>query len=275
VLSRTSPPARPTCRSTPCSRPRGRGVLLATSAAGAAAAVAAAVATKIRQGPDLADSHPLVLTGRASRGAGLACLAGRVGRSYAKSRARQVFAAFNGDPQPGNYLFHSGGRVTILDFGLVKWFTGPEVQLLAAMVKALVVPRDTHAFRQAAELAGFLRPEPTLTDEDVANFFGQYYEPILAGGRTAFSSEYVTATLRTFFDARNDVVKRANVPAPFVLVQRINLGLYSVLAGLDATADWRRIAEEVWPFVDAAPSTELGAKEAIWRANQGCMLADR
>ena len=31
--------------------------------------------------------------------------------------------AFNGDPHPGNYLFHPGGRVTFLDFGLVKRFT--------------------------------------------------------------------------------------------------------------------------------------------------------
>ena len=28
--------------------------------------------------------------------------------------------AFNGDPHPGNYLFRPGGRVTFLDFGLVK-----------------------------------------------------------------------------------------------------------------------------------------------------------
>ena len=31
--------------------------------------------------------------------------------------------AFNGDPHPGNYLFHGGGKVTFLDFGLVKHFT--------------------------------------------------------------------------------------------------------------------------------------------------------
>ena len=28
--------------------------------------------------------------------------------------------AFNGDPHPGNYLFHGDGRVTFLDFGLVE-----------------------------------------------------------------------------------------------------------------------------------------------------------
>src|SRR5205807_10292735 len=31
--------------------------------------------------------------------------------------------AFNGDPHPGNYLFHGGGAVTFVDFGLVKRFT--------------------------------------------------------------------------------------------------------------------------------------------------------
>jgi hypothetical protein len=37
--------------------------------------------------------------------------------------------AFNGDPHPGNYLFHRGGRVTFLDFGLVRHFSpGPFVQ---------------------------------------------------------------------------------------------------------------------------------------------------
>ena len=117
-------------------------------------------------------------------------------------------------------------------------------------------------------MAGFLRPDPALTDAEIADYFGHYYELILAGGRTTFSSEYAAKTVRSFFDAGNEVVKRANVPAPFVILQRINLGLYSVLAGLDATADWRRIADEIWPFVNAPPSTELGAKEAAWRANQ-------
>src|SRR5690606_5639526 len=35
--------------------------------------------------------------------------------------------AFNGDPHPGNYLFRTGGRVTFLDFGLVKRFTPEEM----------------------------------------------------------------------------------------------------------------------------------------------------
>ena len=33
--------------------------------------------------------------------------------------------AFNGDPHPGNYLFHADGAVTFLDFGCVKYFAEP------------------------------------------------------------------------------------------------------------------------------------------------------
>jgi predicted unusual protein kinase regulating ubiquinone biosynthesis (AarF/ABC1/UbiB family) len=173
--------------------------------------------------------------------------------------------AFNGDPHPGNYLFHGGGRVTFLDFGLVKWFTDRDVALLAEMIKTMVLQQDSHRFRAAVEAAGFLRPDPALDDDQVADYFRHYYELVYDGGPVPFSPEYAAETVRTFFDAGNDVVRRANVPPQFVILQRINLGLYAVLAGLGATGDWRRIAEEIWPFVDAPPSTPLGRLEATWR----------
>ena len=34
-----------------------------------------------------------------------------------------------------------------------------------------------------------------------------------------------------------------------MILQRINLGLFAVLGELSATANWRAIAEEIWPFV--------------------------
>ncbi|MDP9074847.1 MAG: AarF/ABC1/UbiB kinase family protein [Actinomycetota bacterium] len=176
------------------------------------------------------------------------------------------YHAFNGDPHPGNYLFNPGGRVTFLDFGLVKWFTPREVELLAEMVDAMVMRHDPHGFRVAVEAAGFLKPDPSLTDEMVAATLSHYYELVLERGVSTCTPEYATETVRRFFDAGDEVVKRANVPPAFVVLQRINLGLYAVLAGIRATADWRRIAEEIWPWVDAEPSTELGRQEAAWRS---------
>ena len=60
-------------------------------------------------------------------------------------------------------------------------------------------------------------------------------------------------------------MRHANVPPAFVVVQRINLGLFAVLAPLGATANWRRIAEEIWPWVEGPPSTPLGELEHAWR----------
>ena len=56
---------------------------------------------------------------------------------------------FNGDPHPGNYLFHGDGRVTFLDFGLVKWFTDADVQLLGRDG-----PHDGDASATSARSAG-------------------------------------------------------------------------------------------------------------------------
>jgi hypothetical protein len=58
------------------------------------------------------------------------------------------------------------------------------------------------------------------------------------------------------------------VPADFVIIQRINLGLFAVLGELGATGNWRRIAEEIWPFVGAPPSTPLGEQESAWAATR-------
>jgi hypothetical protein len=49
-----------------------------------------------------------------------------------------------------------------------------------------------------------------------------------------------------------------------VIIQRINLGLFALLAELEATANWRRIAEEIWPWVDAPPSTPMGEAIRHW-----------
>ena len=58
----------------------------------------------------------------------------------------------------------------------------------------------------------------------------------------------------------------SDVPRAYVVLQRINLGLYAVIGSLHATANWRRIAEEIWPFVNGPASTPIGEAEARWEA---------
>jgi predicted unusual protein kinase regulating ubiquinone biosynthesis (AarF/ABC1/UbiB family) len=176
--------------------------------------------------------------------------------------------AFNGDPHPGNYLFHGGGRVTFLDFGLVKFFSDEELRPLVDMVKYLCVEKDPAAFRAAMVDAGFLLPETPLPTDEVVEHMALFYDTVREPGPRTMTGDYASAVTRRFFDFRSPLAAYARIPRSYVILQRINLGLFALLGELHATADWRRIAEEIWPFVQAPPSTPMGETEARWRADR-------
>jgi predicted unusual protein kinase regulating ubiquinone biosynthesis (AarF/ABC1/UbiB family) len=177
--------------------------------------------------------------------------------------------AFNGDPHPGNYLFRPGGQVTFLDFGLVKRYQAADVALFEALIRTMVVEHDVDAFRRLMEAHDVLRPDGSITDDEVAAYFGHFYELVLHDRVFTVEPEYSSETVRMYFDptsAYAHVARAANVPPAFVITQRINLGLTAVLGRLRATANFRRIAEELWPFVAGPPSTPMGDAEAAWLA---------
>jgi len=82
------------------------------------------------------------------------------------------------------------------------------------------------------------------------------------------TSEYSSAVARRYMDFKSPLAAYANIPRGYVIVQRINLGLFAILGAMNATADWRGISEEIWPFVQAPPSTPLGEAEAPWLASR-------
>jgi predicted unusual protein kinase regulating ubiquinone biosynthesis (AarF/ABC1/UbiB family) len=176
--------------------------------------------------------------------------------------------AFNGDPHPGNYLFHRGGRVTFLDYGLVKHFTPDELRPLVHMVRYLCVDDDPEGFRRAMVEAGFLMPETPLPTGQIVDHMAVFYDTVRAPGPQTMTGEYASAVARRFFDFRSPLAAYARIPRSYVILQRINLGMFAVLGELSATADWRAIAEEIWPFVQAPPSTPMGEAEAAWRARR-------
>ncbi len=174
--------------------------------------------------------------------------------------------AFNGDPHPGNYLFHGDGRVTFLDFGLVKHFNDDEIDIFKSMVRAAAVDHDAAEFRSIVERAGMLRADAPVTTDAVGEYFSQFYEPVRVDRDMTWSGEYASSIVRHTFDRSSPISQYATVPRAFVFIQRINLGLYALLGELRASGNYRKIAEELWPFVDAGPSTPLGRAEAAWLA---------
>jgi predicted unusual protein kinase regulating ubiquinone biosynthesis (AarF/ABC1/UbiB family) len=187
-------------------------------------------------------------------------------------RSLYRFHAFNGDPHPGNYLFRPGGRVTFVDFGLVKYLSADEVAMCFDLVRSSVVAGDPAAMRRACERAGLIAPGAPVPDERVAEFMGIFWEAVLHDEVTTITAEWASQVARRYVEGRTtfaDVMAHAGMPPSLVVLQRINLGLLAILGRLEATANWRRVAEELWP-TDEGPSTLLGLEEAEWwdRARQ-------
>jgi predicted unusual protein kinase regulating ubiquinone biosynthesis (AarF/ABC1/UbiB family) len=176
---------------------------------------------------------------------------------------------FNGDPHPGNYLFRPGGQVTFLDYGLCKVFTPDEVAMFEALIRFMVFDRDIAAFAAYSQEIGLLSDAHRFEEDALFDYFSHFYESVLDDEVVTVTGEYASESVRRFFDLSGphaEIMKAANLPPSFVIIQRINLGLFALFAELGATANWRRIAEEIWPWVNAPASTPMGEAVAEWEA---------
>jgi predicted unusual protein kinase regulating ubiquinone biosynthesis (AarF/ABC1/UbiB family) len=175
--------------------------------------------------------------------------------------------AFNGDPHPGNYLFEPGGIVTFLDFGLVKRYDPTETELFGTLIKKMVED-DIAGFRANAVEAGLLPTDAPQSDDEIKAYFSHFYSFVLDEQPFRLSEEYAAAGVRQIFDTSSEhaeLMKLLNIPPAFVITQRINLGLMSLFGRLNASADWRALSEELWPWSDGPPSTPMGEAAMQWR----------
>jgi hypothetical protein len=178
--------------------------------------------------------------------------------------------AFNGDPHPGNYIFRPGGEVTFLDYGLVKNFDQDAVDGFMTLIKAMVIDDDMVTYRSEAIRQKLLAPEAEekVSEEQLREYFGHFYEFVRHDDDYTITPAYASETVRKIFafsEATDGIAQYTNMPPNYTIVQRINLGLLAVFGELEARANWRRIAEELWPFVDGPPSTPMGERIAeVW-----------
>src|SRR5262249_44425925 len=126
--------------------------------------------------------------------------------------------AFNGDPHPGNYLFHGGGRVTCLDFGLVKHFTQAEIHTRAKQARYLCVQNDREAFRRSLEEADFLLPGAPLSTGAIVDHLAVFYEMVREPGVQTITEQYASSVVRRFFDVRSPVTAYVRIPRSYVIL---------------------------------------------------------
>src|SRR5690606_5006227 len=139
------------------------------------------------------------------------------------------------------------------------------------LVEAVVVSPDPQRFRRVIAELGIVPADAPVSDEDVFEYFSHFYEFVRVDGETTIDESYASEIVRLMFDATGPygpVMRAINVPPSFVVVQRINLGLYAIFGQIGATANWRRIAEELWAFTDGPPSTPMGRAIDAWRTER-------
>jgi len=172
--------------------------------------------------------------------------------------------AFNGDPHPGNYRFDRDGQVTFLDFGLVKRWSPGEWEQLQPSLDAILIHRDPDRLLAAMESSGFLKAGHGLPAERVYSYVSTPYTPYLTD-RFTFRREFVQQAMATIIDVKGphaDVIERLNMPASFVILDRVVWGVSAILGKLEVEAPWRAMLLEY--LHDDPPATPMGAAEAAW-----------
>jgi hypothetical protein len=135
------------------------------------------------------------------------------------------------------------------------------------MIRYQVTDRDPVKYRAIVEAAGLLVAGAPYTTEEIMDYFGYFYHPVLESKPFTYTRQYAREALKRTFDLageHTEMMKWFNLPPQFVVLNRIQWGLNAVLASLDATANWRAISEELWPWTSGPPASPLGEAEAMW-----------
>ena len=195
----------------------------------------------------------------------------RAGESIWRFAQHSVYfhGAFNGDPHPGNYKFQRDGSVTFLDFGLVKRWSPGEWQTLLPTLDAVIVRRDPDALVCAMEAVGFLVANHGLGAQQVFDYVSSPYVPYLADTFT-FSRQFMKDTMSKMMDLKGPhapVIAKLNIPASFVILDRVVWGVSALLGKLEVTLPWRGMLLEYQ--CGSAPVTPLGEADRAWRNSSG------
>lgn len=149
---------------------------------------------------------------------------------------------YNGDPHPGNYLFGGDGSVTFLDFGCVRRFD-PEMIAAWKAVAHATLEGDKSAWREHYPRLGFLKRPDKFDWDHQWEMMRYIYRPFLATEPFEYTHDYVKESYGLMiFDNPNRM--RTAMPPEWLLLNRLQWGLNSVLAHLGARVRWGEILRE-------------------------------
>ncbi|WP_137725191.1 ABC1 kinase family protein [Prescottella subtropica] len=175
---------------------------------------------------------------------------------------------FCGDPHPGNVLLGADGRVGFVDFGLFNRMDARHVEFEKQCLRAATEGRTDDLFALLVH-RGVIDPGADVTPDECLDYVYAAAEWNLVDEEIAITPEMASTGFLLAIDPRASEfsgMKSQNLPPEHLFSRRADFLTFGVLGQLDASANWHRIGRE-WVY-DEAPTTELGAAEAQWRAGQ-------
>ena len=157
------------------------------------------------------------------------------------------------DPHPGNYRFLGDGRVAFLDFGCHKRLPPELVAGMKRYIRALQRGDMQEFYRACVEVLGY-DPNDAQSWKLYTEYTQLVLRPLVVDGPFRFTKEYARESVAFLVRGGKDIIFKPdeavpNLPAPlrlpadFTFVNRLQWGFASVLAGLGAEANWRRLVE--------------------------------
>lgn len=158
---------------------------------------------------------------------------------------------YNGDPHPGNYLFHENGSVTFIDFGCIKRFELTAMRNIKRFFRAILEgDRVTHD--EYVGILGLVKPGRDWDRDKMWAFWRYQLEPYYTGN-FVFTEAYL-ARAREMMKREN--MKDMNLPPDLLFFTRITFGLNAIAQKLGAAGDFQKSVKR--QFYDGDGPSALG-----------------
>jgi predicted unusual protein kinase regulating ubiquinone biosynthesis (AarF/ABC1/UbiB family) len=171
--------------------------------------------------------------------------------AYATTLWRFVFRSilvggeFNADPHAGNYLFGTSPTIAFLDFGCVQRLSKPRHQAARALHQA-AVERDEVAF--AKGVRSLLSTRGGTFESFAIGFTRRAFTPIF-DSPYRITPDYLRSLISFANDSKLDLLRDRHhatpYPAELALLNRLQIGFYSLLAKLDVELDYAALQREI------------------------------
>jgi predicted unusual protein kinase regulating ubiquinone biosynthesis (AarF/ABC1/UbiB family) len=173
-----------------------------------------------------------------------------------------------GDPHLDNCILCPDGRLCLLDFGLLRDLDADYLRGERDIVRALA-DEDPQRVHDGLSRLGYL-PEPESFERDslFAHLAGGG-EWMFAPGRRRIGPDHVARILELAYPPRSPyfaLMRRLSMPAPTLLLRRMELQVLALLGDLNAGGDWGAISAEHHSGTPA--STALGREDHAFHGHR-------